>query len=166
MESDHMPLEFKIYGTRADKEEEYVERWEERRVWDEDGIKTYHQRCEKWQDENEEVNKKWENIKNKVKEAIPTKKVKIRTWKIGEREWHDSEWKKRKRDARKLVRDWRKNKCSREDLIKKKKEYRRWQEERKKEYEDEKMREIECVKTEQEVWKFINKYRKKKGKNR
>lgn len=75
IESDHMPLELKIHGTRADKKEEHAERWEERRIWDEDGIKTYHQKCENWQDGNEEVNKKWENIKNKVKEAIPLKKV-------------------------------------------------------------------------------------------
>lgn len=85
-ESGHLPLEVKLYGQKPEREKEQEEKWIKERIWNEEGIKKYHEKCENWQGENEEVSSKWENIKEKVKEAIPVKEIKIKTWKMEERE--------------------------------------------------------------------------------
>jgi len=53
----------------------------------------------------------------------------------------------------------------RSELLKERKEYKEWCKERKREYErqkEEKMRNRTEIRTEQEAWKYINRFRKKR----
>ena len=56
----------------------------------------------------------WAEIKEKINEAMPKKKVKIRKWDMGEKAWYDKEWEERKREMRRKMTKFMKGKCSRE----------------------------------------------------
>lgn len=56
------------------------------------------------------------------------------------------------------------NKISCEEYVRKRKDYKAWCEEKKKRHEKEEEIKINNIKIEAEVWKYINKYRKKKEK--
>lgn len=49
---------------------------------------------------------------------------KVRNWDLSKRPWHNKEWKRRNREVRRCLRQFRKNKVGRGELTKKKKEYR------------------------------------------
>lgn len=67
--------------------------------------------------------------------------------------WYDKEWEERKREMRKFV----KGKCSGEALIEEE-----VAQQRKGRHEEEEMEKIKKVKTEQEAWKYTNKYRRRR----
>ncbi|XP_050469789.1 uncharacterized protein LOC126863566 [Bombus huntii] len=103
----------------------------------------------------------WTEIE-KINEAIPKKRVRIRNWSIGEKLWCDKEWKARKREIRRKMTKFRKGKCSREEFIEEKKAFKQWCKQRNEKQEEEEMEKINKIKTEQEAWKYINKYRRRK----
>lgn len=89
-------------------------------------------------------------------------KKKITPWKLGRRKWHSAEWKEKKREMRKDLRRLKKGKISREEYIKKKNEYKKWCREKRKKVEEEEEERIKAIRTEEEAWKYINRYRKKR----
>jgi len=46
------------------------------------------------------------------------------SWRLGRKKWYDKEWKMKKRELRKAIRDLRKKRLSREDFIVKRREYK------------------------------------------
>lgn len=91
-------------------------------------------------------------------------KRKIIPWKMGKKAWHSEEWKKKKRRLRRELRRIKKRKTSREEYIKKRNEYKAWCKIERERYEKEEEERIESIKTEEEAWKYINRYRKKREK--
>lgn len=79
---------------------------------------------------------------------------------MGEKAWCDKEWKERKREMRRKMTKFMKGKCSREALIEEKKAFKQWSKQRKERHEEEEMEKIKKIKTEQEAWKYINRYRR------
>nr|XP_034194033.1 golgin subfamily A member 6-like protein 22 [Osmia lignaria] len=77
--------------------------------------------------------------------------------------WWDEECGKRKKEVRKVLRDWRKGKEEKESYKKAKKEYSRLHEVKKKEENERFVKEAENAKTDREVWRIINTERKKRG---
>lgn len=61
-----------------------------------------------------------------------------------------------------MLRRMEKGKISREDYVKKRKDYKIWCNEEKRRHKEEEERKIRGIKTEKEAWKYINKYRKKR----
>lgn len=96
------------------------------------------------------------------KNSIMKVEKKIIPWKLGRREWHSKEWKKRKRGLKRELTRMKKGKINREEYVKKKKEYKAWCKEKKERYEKEEEKKIKSIKTEEEAWKYINKFRKKR----
>ena len=79
-----------------------------------------------------------------------------------EKAWYDKERKERKREMRRKMRKFMKGKCSREALIEGKRAFKQWCKQRKERHEEEEMEKIKKIKTEQEAWKYINKYRRRR----
>ncbi|XP_043604110.1 LOW QUALITY PROTEIN: golgin subfamily A member 6-like protein 22 [Bombus pyrosoma] len=144
-ESDHMPLEVEIGGPELQRTEEREEKEKERREWRRESMEKYLEECKDWTYEGRTVEELWIEIKNEIEEAMPKKKVKIRKWGMEENVWHDKEWKEREREVRRKMTKLRKGKCSREELMEDKKAFKQWK-----------------IKKEQEAWKYINKYRRRR----
>ncbi|XP_036144952.1 UPF0329 protein ECU05_1680/ECU11_0050-like [Monomorium pharaonis] len=89
-------------------------------------------------------------------------KKKIIPWKMGRRGWHSKKWKVKKRELRRDMRKMKKEKISKEEYIRKKKEYKVWYEEEREKHEREEEERIKLIGSEKEVWKYINKFRKRR----
>lgn len=163
VESDHMPLEVKIYGMEeGGKEGRREEKRIEKREWNDETKEEYLKNCEEWSSEKEETEGLWKEIKDKIEEAIPKIRKRRYKWKMGERIWHDKEWKNRKREIRRIFRNWRKGKCGKDEYWKERKEYKEWCKEKKREHERQEEEKIRGIRTEQEAWKYINRFRKRR----
>ncbi|XP_050494320.1 golgin subfamily A member 6-like protein 6 [Bombus huntii] len=162
VESDHMPLEIETEGPEVQRDEERKGEERERREWTKESAGRYLEECKDWASRGRTVEEMWAEIKKKINEAIPKKRVRIRKWSIGEKVWYDKEWKERKREIRRKMTKFRKGKCSREEFIEEKKEFKQWCEQRKEKQEEEEMEKLKKIKTEQEAWKYINKYRRRR----
>ncbi|XP_033175429.1 golgin subfamily A member 6-like protein 22 [Bombus impatiens] len=159
---NHMPLEIEIKGSDVQRDEERKGEEKERREWTEESAGRYLEECKDWASGGRTVEEMWAEIKKKINEAIPKKRVRIRKWSIGEKVWHDKELKERKREIRRKMTKFRKGKCSREEFIEEKKALKQWCKRRKEKQEEEEMEKINKLKTEQEAWKYINKYRRRR----
>ncbi|XP_033359991.1 uncharacterized protein LOC117238898 [Bombus vosnesenskii] len=91
VESDHM-LEIEIEGPELQRDEERKEEEKERREWTKESVGRYLEECKDWASRERTVEEMWTEIKKKINEAIPKKRVRIRKWSIGEKVWYDKEW--------------------------------------------------------------------------
>lgn len=78
------------------------------------------------------------------------------------KEWHSKVWKKKKKELRKELKKLKKGKINKEEYIKK--EYRAWCDKKRERYEMEEEEKLRLIKTEEEAWNYINKFRKRKEK--
>ncbi|XP_039302912.1 uncharacterized protein LOC120357160 [Solenopsis invicta] len=162
-ESDHMPLEAELVGAQTKKKNDRNKKREiEKSVWTEEGIEMYMENCKDWASTQEETEGIWKEISDKIKKSIIKQIKKIIPWKIGKKQWYNKEWKVKKRELRKTLRNIKKKRISKEDYIAKRKEYKEWCKEQKKKHEQAEEEEIRRIKSEKEAWKYINKYGKKR----
>ena len=115
-----MPLEIEIGGPELQKNEEKKEEEEEKRECTNESVEKYLQECKDWTCKGKAVEEMWNEIKKKINEAVPNKKVKIRKWGMREKVRYDKEWKERKREMRRKVTKFMKRKCSGEAFIEEK----------------------------------------------
>ncbi|XP_011637362.1 trichohyalin-like [Pogonomyrmex barbatus] len=162
IESDHVPLEVELEGADRKKERRSNTIEKVTSVWTEEGIQQYHEKCIGWKCEQTESGRIWKELEEKVKKSITKVKKKIALWKIGRRTWHSKEWNKKKRELRKELGRLKRGKISREEFVQKRKEYRDWCKKEKHKHEREEEERIKAIRTEEEAWRYINKYRKKK----
>lgn len=163
-ESDHLPLEVELIGkqeTERRTKKRVIEL--ERNDWTEEGISRYQENCRGWICKQHNVEGAWTEMREKIKNSLVRYKKKIIPWSLGKKSWYDKEWKKRKRELRKTLRDLRKRKINSEVYVTKRKAYREWCKEQKKKHEREEENKIRNIKSETEAWKYINKFRKKKA---
>lgn len=140
-ESDHVPLEVELVGPESNTSRQ-ITKVIEKSNWLEKGIANYRKRCEGWtstQIENENI---WKELKEKVKSSITKKKMLI--WRLGKKEWHSKEWKKEK-GYLKILRQMKKGKISREEYVRKKKDYKIWCEKERKRHEKEEKEKIKSI---------------------
>ncbi|KAG7198956.1 hypothetical protein KM043_015919 [Ampulex compressa] len=136
-ESDHMPLEGEGIGRERREGVEIGEAVEgERSTWSEEGAKHYHEKCEGRCSKQTMTEDIWKEMVEKVKESVMKCKTKRKVWKTERRIWHSVQCKRRA--------------------------YREWCKGERQSYEKEEEEKIKLIRTEKEVWKHINKYRKKK----
>jgi hypothetical protein len=107
-----------------------------------------------------------EKIQAKMKEVIEKSddEVKVRRTK-GTRtknEWWYKECEQSKKEAVKVLREWRRNKIDRHRFLDVKRRYRERCEEKRKLGREREEKEIKEIRTEKEVWKYINRERKQK----
>lgn len=65
----------------------------------------------------------WQEIRNKIERL--TKKIKMKIGRtIGKKKWFSVEWREKKRRLGSELRKWRKEKLTREEYVKRRREYR------------------------------------------
>lgn len=163
-ESDHIPLEVTIEGPEIVQGERKEVIIRKESIWTEEGVEHYHERCKGWVCTLKDNNQIWRDIKDKVKESLLKKEKKIIPWKIGRRRWHSTEWSKKKRELRRELKKLKKGKITKEEYVNKRKDYRKWCTKERSEFEKKEEEKLRSIRTEEEVWRYINKFRKKKEK--
>lgn len=68
----------------------------------------------------------------------------------------------KKRELKKELKKLKKGKIDRETYVERRKEYRKWCDRERKRHEKEEEETIKAIRTEEEAWKYINKYRKRR----
>ncbi|XP_018374444.1 PREDICTED: uncharacterized protein LOC108768497 [Trachymyrmex cornetzi] len=67
-ESDHIPLEIELMGTRLWEEKDKETEMEiERSDWTEEGVKSYQEKCEEWKSTRKDTEGIWTEIKKRLK---------------------------------------------------------------------------------------------------
>lgn len=161
VESDHLPMKVEIYeNTRRGNGKE--EQWKEKSDWSEDGIRYYQEEVEKKFFEGREPNELMEEMTRKIREAIRKKVTKIEGMKMGWKKQWDKECTERKREARKALRRWKQGKRDKETYIEKRRVYKKMCEEKRREQQQKMEEEIEQLKNKNDIWKYINRERKRK----
>jgi hypothetical protein len=103
-------------------------------------------------------------LKEVIEKATKKKEVIVRGSKgAGKKNgWWDRECEQSKREVVKALRGWRRNKIDRSRFLEAKRRYRERCREKKKQKREREEKEIKEIRTEREVWKYINRERKKK----
>ena len=116
-------------------------------------------------EEEEDTNKDWERLKGTVKEAMESKRVVEKRWKIGQKYWWNRECTREKRKVNRWYKKYRQGKIEKEEYLKKKKDFRILCENKEKCKKQEEQAETGKAKIEKEIWDYINKERKEKKSN-
>ncbi|XP_046145496.1 trichohyalin-like [Osmia bicornis bicornis] len=162
IDSDHHPMILKIEGRGAGKEEERGRKKQAARGdWTEQGRERFKKEI-KWREAR--VGQLEEDMERMLEEFRKGLERGRKGTKISKRKgWWDEESMKKKKEVRKILRDWRKGRVGGERYREAKREYNRLCE-AKKEKENERFeREVEEARTESDVWKIINKEKKRRG---
>ena len=109
-----------------------------------------------------EVNEMVEEMVGKINNAVRKEEIKIKKWKLGSFKWWNANCTKNKRETRKALRNWRRDKEGKEDYQMKRGEYKIVCEERRRELQENTENEILQQKGENQIWEYINKQRKKR----
>ncbi|TGZ53811.1 hypothetical protein DBV15_10472 [Temnothorax longispinosus] len=161
IESDHMPLVSVWTSKEGLKKEGKKEksRQVERIIqcWDEESTRIFAGRTEEISLSEGGLLEKWEELRGKVGKAVIEKKVRWRKRKLGYKKWWDRECTRKKRKAERKLK-------SKEAALQVKRELVVLCEKKRKEWSKREMEELNGIRTETEVWKYINKERKVRDK--
>jgi hypothetical protein len=167
VDSDHLPLEITIEGTNQEEKEKGEMKEEKKvivKVWSEQGVREYRRRLEEATFKEQEIEKMVTELKEVIEKATKKKEVIVRGAKgAGKKNgWWDRECEQAKREVVKALRGWRRNEIDRSRFLEAKRRYRERCREKKKQKREREEKEIKEIRTEREVWKYINRERKKK----
>jgi hypothetical protein len=134
------------------------------KVWDEQGVKEYRRRLEEATFKEQEIEKMVAELKEVIEKVTKKKEVIVRGSKgAGKKNgWWNRECEQSKRQVVKALRELRGNKINRSRFLEAKRKYRERFREKKKQKREREEKEIKEIRTEKEVWKYINRERKKK----
>jgi hypothetical protein len=160
VELDHMPLEVRTKGREKERSMKDVKRKIVKNIWTEEGKEKYRARLREAKYEEEEINEKVRELSENVKNATEKKEIEIRE-KIGlwKNEWWDKECREGKQAARKKLRNWKKEKATKEEYKRARKRYKLVCKEKKEKKRMEEETKMKGIKTEEEVWRYINRER-------
>ena len=116
----------------------------------------------KWKEDDKGVTEEWEELEREMMKAV---KIKRKGKRRGIRwcPWWDRECREKKREVNRAIRRYRREReDGYQEFIRCRREYRNLCVEKEEEYKKREEIEIENIKTEAEVWNFINRGRKKK----
>lgn len=133
-------------------------------VWNVEGIQRYKEQLVNIKFKERKVESKWEKLKATVEGCMVKKKVQVKIWKLGHHFWWDRKCTKEKRKVAGCFKKWKKGTISREAYLGKKKEFRTLCERKETAKKEKEWKEIREVKTEKQIWKYINKERGKESK--
>lgn len=181
IESDHNPLEVnfrcfsegEMFTSVKSKGNSINEVEREILSWDEESIKIYQEKTtqlgRKYADERKGVEKEkesrndsWVKLSDIIKQSWVKKVIKWKRKKLGYKRWWNRECTKRKRWAKRAFYRWKKGIERKEKYLNARKEWRVICKSREREWSREQMEELKKIKHETQVWKFINKHRKKR----
>ncbi|XP_071579341.1 uncharacterized protein [Temnothorax nylanderi] len=160
VDSDHHPLEIAL---RRGKEGDGRRRGKKgnRGIWNEEGAKRFMERIGAMEEKVDDVNKEWEEMEARIKEAIKGVEEEMggKRGKVG---WWDKECREAKKEARRKLRTWRKRRGEGSAYKEKRKEFREMCKRKKEEENQRWERKAEGARREAEVWEIVNKERKKR----
>lgn len=160
VDSDHQPLEIelksKIHRTREEKETDT----REYAIWGEEERMKYEARTAEAEFGKETLEESWREITESVKNHMSRKKVKVKRKSMGWKSWWDQECKKKNRELKKTYRKWKTGKVEKGVYIDKRSAFRELCERKNREGAQKIEEEIEKIKTEGQVLKFLNQERK------
>jgi hypothetical protein len=168
VESNQLPLEIIIERSKHEEGGKGGAREEQKKVaikvWDEQGVEEYRRRLEKATFEEQELEEMAAKLKEVIEKATTKKKETVRGSKGAGRKngWWNKECEQLKKEAVKALTEWRRNKIDRSRFLDAKRRYRDRCREKKKQRREREEKETKEIRTEREVWKYINRERKQK----
>lgn len=164
VDSDHHPLEVYIKGrNKGGREEKKVRSC--RGVWNEEGVMLFREKLEGGERERGEgsMEEGWGEVEDKLRNAI--KEVDGCLDKSGKKKegWWDEECRKKKKELREILREWRREGGEGVIFKQKKGEYRKLCERKKKEDNERWEKRVAEAKRESDVWEIVNRERRKRG---
>lgn len=119
IESVHMPIRIEVEMPQEPEQSVEKRKWKELRLWTEEAVQQYREETERLEFKEESINEMMKEISEKLHKAV--RKKKVREWKIVWNRWWDQECTRKKREARKALRKWKKGKGQRTEYIQKRK---------------------------------------------
>lgn len=167
VESDHAPLMVKMDNNQQEAEGEREGEEEERSFvdWSEEARSVFVTATKEGFADLESEGRseeKWNRLKAAVKGAMQTKTIKRKRRKLGHKVWWDRECTRQKRDVKRKYKKWRKGRIQKEEFWEAKMKMRDLFAQKQKKKKEEEEAELRSIKEEGDVWKFINKRRKKR----
>jgi len=131
-----------------------------------EAIKRFKERTENLEltadGEERSIEENWHWIKKVAYEVMERRKIKIRRRKLGYKDWWDIECTRKKRSVHRKFKLWKRGKSSLEKFMREKKNFREFLLGKQKEKREKEEKELEGIKKEAEVWRFLNKRRGKR----
>ncbi|XP_071576349.1 uncharacterized protein [Temnothorax nylanderi] len=159
VDSDHHPLEIVLRRDKEGDGRRRREKKESRGVWNEEGTKRFIGKIGEMKEKVEELNKEWEEMEARIKEAIKGVEEEMGGKKVG---WWDEECRETKKEVRRNLRIWRKERGKGSEYKEKRKGFREMCKRKKEEENRRWERKAEGARREAEVWEIVNKERKKR----
>lgn len=161
-ESDHQPLCLYWKGSmirRRDREER-----KKKKVikWEVESIQRFKEETREMKYDKEEIQDAWKELEDKVRGCLDTKEVVWKEEELRKHEWWDKQCRSEKRNVRRSYRRWRKGRIAREEYLEMKKSFKRTCKEKREKRREEMIEEIRNVRTEAQLWRYINNNRRKR----
>lgn len=170
VDSDHMPLKIEEEEEyrEEEEEEEKVERKTRLKIrWDKEARKMYREKTDElaWENRNGggTVEEKWADLKRIIQGAMVKEEMRIKKREIRHKDWWDRSCTRKKREACRMYRRWRRGKVDKDKYIEERRSLRTYLEEKQKKKRKEEGEELRSLRNEKEVWKYINKRRYKRN---
>lgn len=165
-ESDHQPLKVELNSDLEQAEEPgdemQEEDAEEYNDWTEKSIDKYGEKTKVMEYQETTVEESWKELRDKISSCIVKKKAHKKNRKIGYKKWWDKECKCKKRKMKNLYISWKKGEGNKFDYTESRKSFRKMCKEKEAKLKEDEVKEIRKIKTESDVWKYLNKGRKKR----
>ena len=173
VDSDHMPViaVMEDSSRRKGEDEEWADEEDEKTkgrwkiCWDKEAVRCYKEKTDDlvWDDsQGRSIEEIWNKLKELVHDAMIKKEIKVKKWKIGSRDWWDRDCTRKKREVKRTFIKWRKGKIARERYIEEKGNMKVLYDQKRKKKREEEEKELKNLRHGAEIWRFINRKRKKK----
>ncbi|XP_077280504.1 uncharacterized protein LOC143907534 [Temnothorax americanus] len=161
VDSDHQPVTAWVEGWEEDMDKGKGERsGSGRGDWSEEGRKKFRELMGDRQARGGRVEEEWQRLKGRIREVL--REVNGRGKKSGGRGWWDEECKEGKKRVGNMLRKWRREGGEGDSYREEKQRYKKLCERKKKREVEKWEEEVKEVRTEGQVWKVVNRERKKR----
>src|SRR5436190_6586989 len=168
IDSDHHPIEVEMEGKRVGEEKRGREQNRVGRgVWNLEGRRRFREEIRGMEKKGNGIEEEWERMEEGLKDAMMKTEREVRREEGKGKGWWDGRCREKKEEVRGELRKWRREGGKGEEYRKRRLEYRKLCDEKKKEENDRWERKAAEVKRETEVWEIVNGERKgRKGINK
>lgn len=148
VDSDHHPIVAWIRGrVRKEGRNEGINRVAKRGIWNEEGIERFKKKIGRFEGMEEGVQDEIGRVTEKIRKTIEECEEGKRKERGSKKGWWDEECKEKKKDVKRELRNWRKRGGDGDRYRKRKREYKKICERKKKEEKEKMIREVGEAKT-------------------
>ncbi|XP_017752721.1 PREDICTED: uncharacterized protein PF11_0207-like [Eufriesea mexicana] len=127
--------------------------------WEKENVEDYLKKFSKWELSDGNTEHTWEELISRIKASVRTREIRWSDKRIGYFKWWDKQCKKAKRQVKSKYTKWKRGKIAREEYIEEKKRFRETCNEKREKVKQQEMEEIRKIKTEVQIWKYVNRER-------